>query len=644
MSDILVQDRRISSGYLTIFRNGDYMFVEGDDPAAATTGTMYFRRGTGPRRLERHVAHTLRQHDGGSIRSRARGTLGRGLPTRGTLTGADANTTPQQEGYFQYAISTGFLDSRHASASREPAPDRPIRPRATSGTSPTALVEMQRSGLETLRVTEIDRNSLRQRIALVERLGGSPSTTLVPPPVDPMSAVLQARADRARAAAERREAAQAAERLRQGLERSALINEHRRSLSPSYRAPGQALSVLANDRDVRSTYETAQQSLEQVRGLWLQYTAAQADIVIGLLPVVGEIVDAIEASTGRAVSLMAPGAHLSGQDRAMAASGLLLGLLTTGIGNRLSSFGRRSVRFLRVAGRLDVDANDLYRFATVMARLENTPGFAAILQRALTKIDNREALDAAETAMIEELLAAFRQIQRFPNRSRRPARYVEQTLHGIDVSINHDEFVNATRRAFEQLRTRGIDMDDPYTYDYVNRLYNRLRSPKMPLVLRRADIGELRTLMRVAQEPNVISARFLRPRGGRGDRTPDIEITRRDATGRISVEHIEVRTHTQARWGSEPHSRDRVPLLYTDMRIAEKLFRGQISQSQQGRIIFHAPFHLPNHHFLPTWQSMLDEIRATRELPEGLHMIEVTTGSGRHVKFEAPDWIGRYVN
>jgi hypothetical protein len=231
--------------------------------------------------------------------------------------------------------------------------------------------------------------------------------------------------------------------------------------------------------------------------------------------------------------------------------------------------------------------------------------------------------------------------------------------------------VEGLRRSFHDLAQRGVDVDDPYTLQHLDRLYRRLRADGTRVITARADAGELRALMRYAQQPGVERVRFLEPGRELGDRTPDIEVIR---NGR--PEYVEVRTLTQARrhsrirasdaadsadsqapvadprvsGGSGPHprgglvsARDRAALWLTDQSISQKIFRGQISHGRPGRIVLHAPFAAVTEHWHSTWRAVFHEIFETRPAPTGLQAIEVTTGQGSLLVFEPPDWTGRMV-
>lgn len=215
--------------------------------------------------------------------------------------------------------------------------------------------------------------------------------------------------------------------------------------------------------------------------------------------------------------------------------------------------------------------------------------------------------------------------------------------------------VPGLRRSLARLARRGVDVHDPYTLRYLNDMYARFRGDDIRLLSMRADAGELRALIRYADQPGVSRVRFLDPAG---TRTPDIEVLRDGVP-----EYVEVRTLTQARQRSrvrthqvDPDSeapatrrtspRDRAPLLLLledgiAISIRDKIFRGQISAGRPGTLVIHAPFARELPQSPSGWRQIFQDIFAREAPPPGLRRIEVTTGHGTRVmQFDPPHWAG----
>ena len=200
--------------------------------------------------------------------------------------------------------------------------------------------------------------------------------------------------------------------------------------------------------------------------------------------------------------------------------------------------------------------------------------------------------------------------------------------------------VTALRRSLDQLALLGVDVNDPYTLERLNDIFARagaLPTEGWERIARRADLGELRTLMRYARQSDVQRVRFLRPRQAAGSRTPDIEVLRR---GESQPEFVEVRTLTQESRYSPLPTRDVPDLWISDSSIEQKIFHGQISDGRPGTIVFHAPRSRMTETWLPTWQRLLNDLHSQRSFPAGLRRIEVTTGDGGVIVFSPPNWRG----
>ena len=216
-----------------------------------------------------------------------------------------------------------------------------------------------------------------------------------------------------------------------------------------------------------------------------------------------------------------------------------------------------------------------------------------------------------------------------------------------------------TKKVKATLKSQKVDVDDPYTIESLEWIYAANRNPNFPLDTARANSGEMRTLMRTAQDPSTKSVRFLEPGQKDGDRTPDIEVTKKDG----SKSFVEVRTFTGASkytldagvWRPTivaDAARTHAPLsLWSVEDVDRKLRHGQISTNHPGKIVFHAVHEHITEVSLLGWRGLLAKsIRDNGPLPAGLQRIEVTGAphfdpatnkrSTRMLIFQPPNWKG----
>jgi hypothetical protein len=199
----------------------------------------------------------------------------------------------------------------------------------------------------------------------------------------------------------------------------------------------------------------------------------------------------------------------------------------------------------------------------------------------------------------------------------------------------------------DKLRARGVDIDDPWTRSYIQRIYRDNRNPAASLRDARAQTGELKILIRMAAEPDVRRARFLRPTTGAGDRTPDIELEFTD--GRRG--YVEVRSVTAAPTGatvSEATTKPRSTFVSNPLfvrSVEDKIRHGQLSPAQPGRLMIYAPFETVTQTSASGWQDLLDAIISRGPIPAGITQIQVHGGGDMKTQlvFDAPSWRGRLV-
>lgn len=191
-----------------------------------------------------------------------------------------------------------------------------------------------------------------------------------------------------------------------------------------------------------------------------------------------------------------------------------------------------------------------------------------------------------------------------------------------------------------KLRSLRIDTDDAYTMRRIAQIADLNKTPEGYLLQARAGSGEMRALVREGRGTGVRSVRFLAPSGRKGDRTPDIEVTMQDGTKRF----VEVRTITEA--GRKTPVKDaakvRTPLPEGfEASVEAKIRHGQISETNPGKIVFHAPFQKITSASLEGWRDMLKTMVGRQPFPKGLQRIEVTGGTGESILiFQPPDWRG----
>jgi hypothetical protein len=198
-----------------------------------------------------------------------------------------------------------------------------------------------------------------------------------------------------------------------------------------------------------------------------------------------------------------------------------------------------------------------------------------------------------------------------------------------------------------KLEHHKVDVKDPYTREKLNEIFATNRNDQAPLQQARANSGELRALVREGHYKNVKSVRFLRPGQKKDDRTPDIEVTMNDG----SKKFVEVRTVTGAMRDAKVKDAksQRAPISgYFMDSVDAKLRRGQISEKNPGKILFHAPFQPITKTGLEGWREMLGKIRDKGPLPKGIQSIEVTgapdkDGTTNMLIFKPPGWQGVFV-
>lgn len=195
----------------------------------------------------------------------------------------------------------------------------------------------------------------------------------------------------------------------------------------------------------------------------------------------------------------------------------------------------------------------------------------------------------------------------------------------------------------------NIDMKDEATLEKVTEIFTVNRIDDALLQRARANNGELRAIFREGKSGGVKRVRFLRVIQGKGERTPDIEVTMKDGTKKF----VEVRTVTgslrDATVKDAKSVRAPISAQFIDS-VKGKLHHGQISEKNPGKILFHAPFQDIDMTALEGWREMFGMIiREKGPMPKGLKRIEVTgvpsrDGKTKMLIFEEPKWRGVLVD